>query len=165
MRYYLLREITPTEDGDFTYEKFEQRYNSDLAGGIGNLVARTLAMATKLNPKSQIPNPKQALNSNLQKEIERIKKECGTHIEKFQFNEALKSIWELISFCDRYINEQKPWEGKENASEVISDILFALDNVADLLVPFLPETSERIKRAVESRQSENLFPRVAKPLT
>ena len=39
VRYYLLREVLPTEDGDFTYEKFEQRYNSDLAGGIGNLVA------------------------------------------------------------------------------------------------------------------------------
>ena len=47
VRYYLLREILPTEDGDFTYEKFEQRYNSDLAGGIGNLLARIVACLQK----------------------------------------------------------------------------------------------------------------------
>ena len=47
VRYYLLREILPTEDGDFTYEKFEQRYNSDLAGGIGNLVARIFGFVYK----------------------------------------------------------------------------------------------------------------------
>ncbi|PJB98939.1 MAG: methionine--tRNA ligase, partial [Candidatus Nealsonbacteria bacterium CG_4_9_14_0_8_um_filter_36_17] len=46
VRYFLLREITPTEDGDFTYEKFEARYNSDLASGLGNLVARVLTLAT-----------------------------------------------------------------------------------------------------------------------
>ena len=161
VRYYLLREITPTEDGDFTYEKFEQRYNSDLAGGIGNLVARTITLAQKL----QITNHKSQINQKFKIQIIETQKNVGKHIEEFKFNDALKSIWELISFCDKYINEQKPWEGKENASEVISDILFALDNMADLLLPFLPDTSDKIKKAVKSRQSENLFPRIAKLLT
>ena len=52
VRYYFLREILPTEDGDFTYEKFEQRYNSDLAGGIGNLVARTLGISSKAESRN-----------------------------------------------------------------------------------------------------------------
>ena len=53
VRYFVLREMHPTEDSDFSIEKFEQRYNSDLAGGIGNLVARTIAMASKLKVKSE----------------------------------------------------------------------------------------------------------------
>ena len=55
VRYYLLRELNPVEDGDFTYEKFEQRYNSDLAGGIGNLVARTLGVSSKIKLKKLKP--------------------------------------------------------------------------------------------------------------
>ena len=93
-------------------------------------------------------------------------------MEEFKFNEALKSIWELISFCNKYINEEKPWEalaspkategqGKKNASRVISDVLFALDKISDLLLPFLPETSEKIKKDVEGKKSEILFPKIA----
>ena len=69
VRYYLLREILPTEDGDFTYEKFEQRYNSDLAGGIGNLVARTLGISSKIELKESKPTKK------IVDEIRRSKKE------------------------------------------------------------------------------------------
>src|SRR6185436_17509237 len=69
-RYYLLREITPTEDGDFTYEKFEQRYNADLAGGIGNLLARTLTLAKKLNVKASNLKDKK-----LKDDTEKVKEE------------------------------------------------------------------------------------------
>ncbi len=156
VRYYLLREITPTEDGDFTYEKFEQRYNSDLAGGIGNLVARTMAMAQKL----EIRNPKSETNPKLKIQIKETKKSCEKYLEEFKFNEVLKSIWELISFCDKYINQEKPWEGKESAPQVVSDILFALEQISEMLLPFLPETAERIKKAVETKNTVQLFPRL-----
>ncbi len=169
VRYYLLREIPSTEDGDFTYEKFEARYNSDLAAGIGNLVSRVIAMAVKLNPKSQIPSPKQVQNLKLEKEIKRTKKEYKKHLENFKFNEVLKSIWELIGFCDKYINEERPWENKNQKSKtknqkVICDLLFVLQNIADLLEPFLPETAEKIKKAVATQgapqKSEILFPKI-----
>src|SRR3989338_6654544 len=174
VRYYLLREIPSTEDGDFTYKKFEQRYNSDLAGGIGNLVSRVLAMAAKLNSKSQTPlspkalpvasNPKQIINPKMKKEIEKTKKECKKYLERFKFNEDLKSIWDLIGWCDRYINEKKPWEweNKENSAQVIFDLLFALQNIAELLSPFLPETSEKIKEASSEIKPVALFPRIIK---
>jgi methionyl-tRNA synthetase len=168
VRYYLLREFTPTEDGDFTYEKFEQRYNADLAGGIGNLVARTLALAIKPNFKKVSPS------SKIKKEMDRIGKECIKSLENFKFNESLKLIWDAIGFCDKYINEEKPWaalpkageprpvgrEAKENAPQVISDVLFSLDGIAELLSSFMPETSEKIKKAVEIKKSETLFPRL-----
>ena len=154
LRYYLLREISPIEDGDFTYEKFEQRYNGDLASGIGNLVSRTIALAVKLNVSQIKPT------SKISKAVNTAKKDCQKYLDDFKFNEALKSIWELIGFCDKYINEEKPWEAKENAKKVISDSLFALQNIADLLHPFLPETSEKIKQLIEQKKQEPLFPRV-----
>jgi methionyl-tRNA synthetase len=157
VRYFLLREFTSTEDGDFSYEKFEQRYNADLAGGIGNLLSRTIALAVKENFNHKKPG------TNIKKALAATQKECSAYLEEFKFNEALKSIWELISFCDKYINQEKPWEEKSNAPQVISDMLFALEKISDLLAPFLPQTSEKIKTAVKNKQSLPLFPRLVTP--
>jgi len=158
-RYYLLREIPPTEDGDFTYEKFEQRYNADLAGGIGNLVARVLGISTKIsNFKFEILNKIE--NKELKKEIKNTQKEVAEKLEDFRFNEALAVIWELISFCDKYINDEKLWETQN--PKVINDLFFAIKEIAELLGPFLPATSEKIKGMLEGRKIENLFPRLPK---
>ena len=154
VRYYLLREISPSEDGDFSYEKFEQRYNADLAGGIGNLLARTITLAQKNNFK------KMSATKQIKKATEKSSKEYEKHLKEFKFNEALKSVWEIISFCDKYINEHRPWETKDNSFQVISDVLFALTVISDLLHPFLPETSEKIKKAIEIQKSEILFPKI-----
>jgi len=154
VRYYLLREIVSTEDGDFTYEKFEQRYNSDLAGGIGNLLARTLGIANKIEVK------KVEVTGKTEKQIKIAKEAYKTAIENFKFNEALTAIWELIGYCDKYINEEKLWETKD--PRVVSDLMFVLKEIAELLSLFLPETAEKIKTAVEERKSENLFPRIQK---
>jgi len=152
VRYFLLREIPSTEDGDFTREKFEQRYNSDLASGIGNLVARVNAMANK-NPKSKIQISNQIQNPNLKKEIQKTKNNYKKALENFKLNEALKTIWELIGFCDKHIEEEKPWQGDK--PEVIKDLLLAINEIAELLEPFLPQTAEKIK----NKKSNNLFPR------
>lgn len=151
VRYYLLREISPAEDGDFTYEKFEQRYNSDLAGGIGNLVARVLGIAGDFNVK---PKP----SKNTEKIIREKKSIYSKAIENFKFNEALSAIWEIISYCDKYINEQKLWETKNK--EIISDLFFTLNEIAVLLGPFLPETSEKIKTAINTGKKQAIFPKI-----
>jgi methionyl-tRNA synthetase len=154
VRYYLLREISPAEDGDFTYEKFEQRYNADLASGLGNLVSRVVTLAAKFGAK-----PKK-IGSEFKKAI----RECEGGIEKamddFKFNDAPKSIWDLISYCDKHINEKKPWENKSDSKEVISELLSVLLEIAGLLLPFMPETSEKIKRIVGNLKTESLFPKI-----
>ena len=175
VRYYLLREIPSAEDGDFTYEKFEQRYNSDLAGGVGNLVARVLGIA-----KSEIQISKSKIqNKNLELKIKETQEKYKLAIESFKFNEALASVWEIISFCDKYINEEKLWDTSSTSSgqakklQVINDLFFAIKEIGILLAPFLPETSEKIKKAVENNlpasatpkalqaeKSEILFPRL-----
>ena len=158
VRYYLLREIVPTEDGDFTYQKFEARYNSDLAGGIGNLVARVFGIADKINPKSKDQNPKQIQNSKLKKVIKKTKEDYKKALENFKFNDALFAVWEIISFCDKYINEEKLWETKK--PQVVNDLFLAIKEIGVLFTPFLPETSEKIKKVLELGKSKTLFPRI-----
>jgi len=143
VRYFLLREIPSTEDGDFTEEKFKERYNGDLAGGLGNLVARVVTLAK---------------NSKTQNPISRSQNGYKKALEEFKFNEALAAIWELISLCDKYIETEKPWQTKDK--KVIGSLLSTLADIADLLKPFMPETSEKILKQLKSRKSEPLFPRI-----
>jgi methionyl-tRNA synthetase len=164
VRYFLLREIPPTEDGDFTYEKFEQRYNSDLAKGLGNLAARVITLAKIFNFQFSIFN--KFSNSNFQKVVKKTWGDYRKALDDFKFNEGLIAIWELISFCDRYIEKERPWEQlklktkKEKLKTIIGNLLFALTNIAEMLKPFLPETSEKILLQIKSRKSEPLFPRL-----
>jgi len=160
VRYYLLREISPTEDGDFTYEKFERRYNDDLAKGIGNLVARTRALAEKIGFK-------EGSAKVIKSEIKKIEDSYKEAFNIFKFNDALRSIWDLIGFCDKYIDKEKPWENKDNSQEVIGDLLIALDAVVELLKPFLPETAKKIAKEVKrengkfkNKKGEPLFLRI-----
>ncbi len=160
VRYFLLREIPATEDGDFTEEKFKERYNADLAGGLGNLVARVLTMAEKINPKSEILNPKQIQNPNFKIKINETRKNREKALNDFKFNEALIAIWALISFCDSYIEKERPWEEKAGQKEVISNLLCVISNISEMLNPFLPQTSEKISEQFFILKSKPLFPRI-----
>ncbi len=147
VRYFLLSEIPPTQDGDFTVEKFEKRYNSDLAKGLGNLTARivTLAKDSEISNFKKIP-------------VEKFKKRAEESLEDFRFSEALAALWELMGWCDRYIEKEKPWETKD--PEVLGSLLFALREIALTLRAFLPETAEKILEQIEKRESRPLFPRI-----
>jgi TatD family hydrolase len=155
VRYYLLREIPSSEDGDFSYDKFEQRYNSDLLKGIGNLVARVRVMVDGVGFEN---------NDLFEKEIKVAKDKYKVALDNFKFNEALKVIWDLIGFCDKYIEETKPWEKKDNSPQALGALLIVLDSIADLLNPFLPETSEKIKKEIarDNKEFDHDFDQVIK---
>jgi len=142
LRYYLLREISPSEDGDFTLEKFEQRYNADLAGGLGNLVSRVITMASKRDLYLKAFNFK---NIGLRKKIKNAEIKIDKNLKYFKYNEAIKEIWELISWCDKYINENKPWEEKKGSEKIILNLLFVLENISRLLSPFLQTLHKGLK--------------------
>jgi methionyl-tRNA synthetase len=157
VRYFLLREIPSAEDGDFTSQKFEGRYNSDLASGLGNLVARIITLEDKFktqNKKTKITN------QNLRSAIKNTQRQCEEALEEFRFNEALIATWELISFCDKYIEKERPWEKSKKQRGVISDLLLTISEIAKLLKPFLPETSEKIIKQLKIKKSHPLFPRI-----
>lgn len=154
VRYFLLREIPSTEDGDFTEEKFIERYNADLAGGIGNLVARVITMAKDSAPVGNRPK-----GDNFQTAIGKIQENYKKALDGFKFNEALISVWDLISFCDKIVNEEKPWEGGKES--VIEDLLITISEIANLIKPFLPETSEKILEQLKNKKSQPIFPRIS----
>jgi methionyl-tRNA synthetase len=154
LRYFLLREASPFEDIDFTFEKLKKRYNDDLAKGLGNLVARIISLAEKF----KIQKSKEIQDKILKNNLEIAQKKWKENLERFQFNEALKVIFDFISFCDKFINEKRPWE--EGNQKFIPDLLFALGSISELLRPFLLKTSEKILFQIETRKKEILFPKI-----
>lgn len=161
VRYFLLREIPATADGDFTYEKFEKRYNGDLAAGLGNLTARVLTMAGKKGIKTI------SWETEFSSEVDRTWKSYRQAMEDFKFSEALIAVWDLISHCDRYIEKERPWKSEgSKLDKTLSNLLFTLISIAQMLEPFLPETSGKILRQTGTlekfniKKGELLFPRL-----
>jgi len=165
VRYFLLREFSSTEDGDFTYEKFEERYNSDLANGLGNLVSRVLTLAEKFNVKkttseNELEKKPRHKAPTLELTLKIAKGKCAVALNEFKFNEALATIWSLITDCDKYIENVKPWEDIQNKKEEIASLVKAIEEIAKLLKPFLPETSEKIIKQLKENKAKALFPRI-----
>lgn len=168
VRYYFLREFPSHEDGDFSYKKFEDRYNGDLANGLGNLVARVAALGERINPINF--DFQKDIVAGLRAETERVFQEYGKAIEGIRLNEALTSIWTLISFADRYINETRPWDiprDNDDLRKVVSNASYLIGTIANLIEPFLPETSEKIREqiafqdsVIQIKKGGNLFPRI-----
>jgi methionyl-tRNA synthetase len=160
VRYFLLREIPTTEDGDYTQEKFIERYNADLAGGIGNLIARVLTLATKFKVSASAKATAGKQNLKLEEAVNKTKDAYQKSLNDFKLNEALISVWDLISSCDKIINEEKPWEGGKE--KVISYLLSVIGEIVDFLKPFLPETAGKVERQLKEGKSQSLFPRIDK---
>src|SRR3990167_6542010 len=162
-RYYLLAKINPFEDGDFTYAKFEEAYNSDIANGLGNLVQRVAKLCEGL----EIP-----LNSSkLPYKPSGLFGETGDLIEKFSFNEALAKIWDAIKALDQYINQQTPWkQSAYDKKQTLEKVIFgnkssvSLIEISQFLEPFLPSTASKIQQIFKgpkiSAPSTPLFPRL-----
>lgn len=148
-RYYFLREITPTEDGDFSYLKFQERYNADLVGGLGNLVARINAMAKKVSIEGLV------IEKEITDFVNNVRSQRDEAMESFKFSVALASIWELISFADKYIEENKPWEkDAKNKEQVICNLIHLIKSIGELIAPFMPKTSSNILNNVSGHLFE-----------
>lgn len=165
LRYFLLREISYGDDGDFSEEKMKERYNADLANGLGNFAARVLTLAEK-----EILSTDGKLDSDFAIAIETMKRTAYQKLGEFKFSDALAAIWGAISFGDRYVNEKKIWEIKDDGAraQALFNLVSLLEAVARELVPFLPETARKISAAIVHEDGavlkivkpEILFPRV-----
>jgi methionyl-tRNA synthetase len=150
LRYYVLREIPSSDDGDFSEERFEERYNSDLANSLGNLVSRV----TNIAEKNEIKFQDQKLEIDIKDEINGLK-----------FDKALEKIWEKIYEANKYVDDEKPWMIKEDIDKlslVINNLLNSIKSIGEVLIPFFPETSEKILKIFKSEKilkAEPLFPK------
>ncbi len=154
VRYFLLREMPLTKDGNFSTAKFEEHYNSDLASGLGNLLSRIIPLAQKTKVSLELSN------ESAKEAIEEVKKSFQKAIKRFDFREALSLIWSLIAFCDQYIEQEELWKETEKKKEVVDNLLFILQEISILLFPFLPQSATRIQQYLKEGKAEKpLFPK------
>ncbi|MCL5435233.1 MAG: methionine--tRNA ligase [Patescibacteria group bacterium] len=160
LRYYLLHDISPTGDGDFSEKKLIEVYNSDLANGLGNLISRV----AKLCENANYTKTKTVEN---QKHVSNFDEDYKKALEEYKFNDALGIIWGKITRLDKFINDEKPWELAKNNNPRLKSVLEhsvdQIQEIANLLGPFLPETSEKILRQFEASEIKSaapLFPRI-----
>ncbi len=159
-RYYLLRHIPTTNDGDFTMEKLVAAYNGELANELGNSVQRVATMLRTYQDGviGEIPEP------NHDRAV------YDTAIEEFALDRALEHVWEQVRGLNQYIDTEKPWmiakesDGGDHLKEVLAYCVGCILEIAELLEPFLPDTAAKIQTlfadGLVHPSTGTLFPRI-----
>jgi methionyl-tRNA synthetase len=145
-RYYFSRHIPTQDDGDFTWEKFEVAYNTELGNELGNVIQRVSTMITNYLGGIIDTNVQDKHDAHIYHE----------HMNNLNFDKALDEVWLEIRSLNQFLEEVKPWEiakkqdkdpdAKNHLSEVLSQCASSLLQIADQLVPFLPNTSNAITK-------------------
>ena len=156
LRYFLLREIVFGQDGSFSFDALVQRYNSDLANGLGNLASRTLTMITRYF-KGEVPYPshtaaRAAADDAIADTARRVIDETRGLFDQYQFSRALESAWGLLAAVDKYIVENEPWslgekqdeESRSRLATVLYTSAEALRVVTALAHPIMPAATAKI---------------------
>jgi methionyl-tRNA synthetase len=152
-RYYFLRECPFPGDGEFSWQRFVEVYNADLANNLGNLYSRVVTIVTK-NYGGHLVETAGVEPGVIYTEIdiEATVQQVQRHIEACQYNQALEKIWrQVLDPANQYADRKEPWKlvksDREAAKRVLYDLVEQLRAVAILLKPFLPRTAETIYRS------------------
>jgi len=150
LRYFLISEIPFDRDGDFSLERFKERFNADLANDYGNLVSRSLTMVDKYQ-KGKVELPlKTADDTYLQGIAEGLLGRYEEAIENYQLHQGVRVAWELIRGANLYIDSQKPWllakdsSKKGRLAEVLHNLIEAIRQVTILLKPIMPVKTKEV---------------------
>ncbi len=156
-RYILLRHVHPFEDTDITFERMDEWYNANLANGLGNLVSRVMKMA-----EDNLAHPVAIEDKSLESTF-------TAKLDRYRFDEAMDTIWEHIGKGDVHIQETQPFKMLksedpkvvEEGKVIVERLVGHVYRIAEYLVPFMPDTAEKIKQAVkENKKPETLFMRI-----
>lgn len=151
IRYFLMREVSFGQDGNFSRKALIERTNADLANDLGNLLNRTLSMLNRYF-NGVVPEPATNATDVDQDLIDYANSLGGvvdTCLKEFKLNEALIKIWQLVGKANKYVDERAPWnlaklEDTNELRSVMYNLVETLRIVALLIKPFLPETGERM---------------------
>ena len=151
VRYYLLSEMPYTSDGSITYETMIERFNSDLANTLGNLVNRTIAMTNKyFGGVIQAPSEAEDVDGELKDTAISTVKKVDELLSTYRVSDALEAIFSLAKRSNKYIDETMPWalakdeSKKERLGAVLYNLLESIRFISVLISPFMPETAEKI---------------------
>jgi methionyl-tRNA synthetase len=148
LRYFLLREVVFGQDGSFSYDALINRYNSDLANGLGNLASRTLTMIHQYR-KGVIPQGSSNAIAGIAAETIPAVEQA---FDRFEYSKGLEAVWSLISAVDKFIVERAPWklarQTDDEPQKLLDDTLYtaaeALRTATALLAPVLPQSAPKI---------------------
>ena len=156
LRYFLLREVVFGQDGSFSFDALVQRYNADLANGLGNLASRTLTMIVRYF-RGEVPYPSgAAARKPADDEIAQIARQTiadySSLADQYHFSRALETAWSLVAAVNKYIVENEPWALGEQQDEIsrsrLGTILYtsaeALRIVTALAHAVIPNSTARI---------------------
>src|SRR5438477_1608272 len=156
LRYFLLREIVFGQDGSFSFDALVQRYNADLANGLGNLASRTLTMITRYF-RGEVPYPSHTASHTRAAEViadtaRKVIAEFTMLFAEYQCSRALETASGLVAAVDKYIVENEPWalgeKQDEDSRARLATVLYtsaeALRIVTALAHPVIPDSSARI---------------------
>ncbi len=163
-RYYFSRHVPTQEDGDFTWEKFENSYNNELGNDLGNLVQRVASMI-------------QRYQAGVIGDMPKAEHDMGPYREamaEFEFNKALDIAWNTVRALNQYLENVKPWiiakqlgkdpDAESHLAEVLAHSASTLSQIADFITPFMPSTAEKIHQIFNSgvvpNTLEPLFPKI-----
>lgn len=165
-RYFFSRHIPTQDDGDFTWEKFENAYNGELGNDLGNLVSRVASMVSRYQGGVIGDAPKGDHDT----------KPYSDAMYELKFDEAIDKVWDTVRALNKFIEITKPWEiakkrekdpdAEPHLAEVLGHAVGTLLQIADQLVPFLPDTAAAIKKIFDTgvivplEREGGLFPKI-----
>lgn len=160
VRYYCLREMPFGQDGSLSYEVLIEKINSDLANTLGNLVNRTISMSNKYFG-GHITNSKKytELENSIAQLAVKTKNTVQTKMESLRVADTINEIMELVKRLNKYVDETEPWVlGKDESNHqrlhtVLYTLLEGIRYSAILLSPFIPETSDKILKYLNTKQT------------
>ncbi|MEZ4087564.1 MAG: methionine--tRNA ligase [Candidatus Gracilibacteria bacterium] len=150
LRYYLLREIPTTDDGDFSQDRFNVVYDSELANTFGNLVSRVLAMTGKYFD-GKVPGESKEYEL-LEEKVGEVWSGYEEAMAEFDLKKALEHVVDLGMYANKYVEETQPWalakEDQDTLAEVMYNLVEMVRHLAYLLMPFIPSTTAKMLKAL-----------------
>ena len=151
VRYYLLSEMPHANDGSITYEAMIDRFNSDLANTLGNLVNRTIAMQNKyFDGVIQEPGVTDSVDDELKAAAKNAIADLEKNFAEYKISDAVESVMNFARRCNKYIDETMPWALAKDESQkarlgtVLYNLLESIRIISALISPFMPETAVKI---------------------